>query len=308
MEELNNWPRSREIQLDTLIWYQGIDDWMPAAELVEFNSVLGIQRLEDGQLEGLDKLDKPESKKNVVQAPNLESAARDSKFESSSSKKSNFRLTLIVLFPILIIIGLFQVSGYYDKQQTAIAAQRLELTEEQTRLQIVAESIEKKQNLLAEQLANILKEQKTALATRLIQQQEEKKMNDRLRIDAEKLQREQHATLQALRSQNEKKEADRVAQEKKEADQVAQVASQALIACQRARVSFYEWQQFMRQDARDRANRRGQALMVALGRGGLSAVGAAGQQYDAITQKRSQEQLVHQSTLTSRMTALGCKY
>ena len=42
LEQLAQWPTSREIEVDTLIWFQGISDWTPASELAEFHSILGM--------------------------------------------------------------------------------------------------------------------------------------------------------------------------------------------------------------------------------------------------------------------------
>jgi len=42
LEQLTEWPSSREVEVGTLIWFQGISDWTPASELSEFHSILGM--------------------------------------------------------------------------------------------------------------------------------------------------------------------------------------------------------------------------------------------------------------------------
>ena len=46
LEQLAEWPTSKEIEVGTLIWFQGISDWTPASHLLEFHSMLGISALE----------------------------------------------------------------------------------------------------------------------------------------------------------------------------------------------------------------------------------------------------------------------
>jgi len=62
LEQLTEWPTSREIEVGTLIWFQGLSDWTPASELSEFHSILGMPAPEiehtppDPQKRFMDKL------------------------------------------------------------------------------------------------------------------------------------------------------------------------------------------------------------------------------------------------------------
>ena len=42
LQKLASFSTSKDIQLDTLIWFDGINDWTPARDLDEFHSILGI--------------------------------------------------------------------------------------------------------------------------------------------------------------------------------------------------------------------------------------------------------------------------
>lgn len=43
IEELSVFPVSRDIQPDTLIWFHGVENWIPAIDLPQFNTILGIK-------------------------------------------------------------------------------------------------------------------------------------------------------------------------------------------------------------------------------------------------------------------------
>ena len=43
LQELRAWPLSKEISNDTLIWFDGIDGWIPASELGFMHAILGIK-------------------------------------------------------------------------------------------------------------------------------------------------------------------------------------------------------------------------------------------------------------------------
>ncbi|MDB4109414.1 hypothetical protein N9558_03270, partial [Porticoccaceae bacterium] len=43
MEEVSIFPVSRDMQPDTLIWFHGVENWIPAIDLPQFTTILGIR-------------------------------------------------------------------------------------------------------------------------------------------------------------------------------------------------------------------------------------------------------------------------
>tara|TARA_B110000967_G_C18783647_1_gene509603 strand:+ start:135 stop:983 length:849 start_codon:yes stop_codon:yes gene_type:complete len=104
LEQLAQWPTSREIEVDTLIWFQGISDWTPASELAEFHSILGMPAPEiettppDYQKGFMDKLfgggqansDNSYSKELASAVDDQTETSRTKPLNKENSKKEEF--------------------------------------------------------------------------------------------------------------------------------------------------------------------------------------------------------------------------